>query len=405
MMNRFIILLGLLLPSFIGAQNNNDRDYWVKEMIKMVDPIYTNLSQNTLRKNMPVEAIDGVNTGNDRAEVTHLEALGRSFCGISPWLNLPPDNTEEGKLRAKYTDLVIKSIANAVDPESPDYMSFSGPGRQPLVDVGFFAEGLLRSKDQIWTKLDTITKERVIKGLESSRKIKAGEKNWLMFSATVEAALLELTGKCDMKPILYALRRHQEWYKGDGWYGDGPKLHMDYYNSFVIQPMLVDVLMVLKKHGAEGADFYDVQMRRAVRHAEQQERLIAPDGTYPVLGRSMGYRFGAFHLLAQMSLMKSMPKHIKPAQVRCALTKVLQRQLVEGTYNKNGWLNLGFCGHQPKIADKYVSTGSAYLCTFVFLPLGLAANDIFWSSKPEEWTSVKMWSGNPEIRKDHALRD
>ena len=103
--------------------------------------------------------------------------------------------------------------------------------------------------------------------------------------------------------------------------------------------------------------------------------------------------------------MKSMPKHIKPAQVRCALTKVLQRQLVEGTYNKNGWLNLGFCGHQPKIADKYVSTGSAYLCTFVFLPLGLAANDIFWSSKPEEWTSVKMWSGNPEIRKDHALRD
>lgn len=405
MMNRFIILLGLLLPSFIGAQNNNDRDYWVKEMIKMVDPIYTNLSQNTLRKNMPVEKIDGVNTGNDRAEVTHLEALGRSFCGISPWLNLPPDNTEEGKLRAKYTDLVIKSIANAVDPESPDYMSFSGPGRQPLVDVGFFAEGLLRSKDQIWTKLDTITKERVIKGLESSRKIKAGEKNWLMFSATVEAALLELTGKCDMKPILYALRRHQEWYKGDGWYGDGPKLHMDYYNSFVIQPMLVDVLMVLKKHGAEGADFYDVQMRRAVRHAEQQERLIAPDGTYPVLGRSMGYRFGAFHLLAQMSLMKSMPKHIKPAQVRCALTKVLQRQLVEGTYNKNGWLNLGFCGHQPKIADKYVSTGSAYLCTFVFLPLGLAANDIFWSSKPEEWTSVKMWSGNPEIRKDHALRD
>lgn len=405
-MNGITVLLGLLLlPSFISAQNNSDRDYWVNEMIKMIDPVYTNLSQNTLRKNMPVETVDGVNTGNDRADVSHLEALGRSFCGISSWLNLPPDNTEEGKLRAKYTDLVIKSIANAVDPESPDYMSFSGPGRQPLVDVGFFAEGLLRSKDQIWAKLDTITKERVIKGLEASRKIKAGEKNWLMFSATVEAALLELTGKCNMEPILYALKRHQEWYKGDGWYGDGPKLHMDYYNSFVIQPMLVDVLMVLKKHGVEDADFYDVQMRRAVRHAEQQERLIAPDGTYPVLGRSMGYRFGAFHLLAQMSLMRSMPKHIKPAQVRCALTKVLRRQLVEGTYNKDGWLTLGFCGHQPKIADKYVSTGSAYLCTFVFLPLGLAANDIFWSGKPEEWTSVKIWSGNPEIRKDHALRD
>ncbi|WP_294546742.1 DUF2264 domain-containing protein [uncultured Bacteroides sp.] len=405
-MNRITILLCLiLLPCFAWAQKNTDREYWVKEMIKMVDPIYTNLSQNTLRKNMPVETTAGINTGSDREGVTHLEALGRSFCGISAWLNLPPDNTEEGKLRAKYTDLVVKSIANAVNPESPDYLSFSGPGRQPLVDAGFFAEGLLRSKDQIWTKLDEKTKERVIKELKASRKIKAGEKNWLMFSATVEAALLELTGECNMEPISYALKRHKEWYKGDGWYGDGPRLHMDYYNSFVIQPMLVDVLTVLQKRGAEGADFYDVQMRRAVRHAEQQERLIAPDGTYPVMGRSMGYRFGAFHLLAQISLLKRMPKHIKPAQVRCALTKVLQRQLVEGTYDQNGWLTLGFCGHQPKIADKYVSTGSNYLAAFVFLPLGLAPEDVFWSGKPEEWTSVKIWNGSQDIKKDGALRD
>lgn len=400
-----VFLCLLLLPCFSWAQKNVDREYWVKEMIRMVEPVYVNLSQNTLRKNMPVETTAGINTGSDREGVTHLEALGRSFCGISAWLNLPPDNTEEGKLRAKYTDLVIKSIANAVDPKSPDYLSFSGPGRQPLVDAGFFAEGLLRSKEQIWTRLDETTKERVIKELKASRKIKAGEKNWLMFSATVEAALLELTGECNMEPILYALKRHKEWYKGDGWYGDGPRLHMDYYNSFVIQPMLVDVLTVLKKHGAEGAGFYDIQMRRAVRHAEQQERLIAPDGTYPVLGRSMGYRFGAFHLLAQISLMKRMPKHVKPAQVRCALTKVLKRQLVEGTYDQNGWLTLGFCGHQPKIADKYVSTGSNYLATFVFLPLGLAPEDVFWSGKPEEWTSVKIWNGNQDIKKDAALRD
>ena len=68
---------------------------------------------------------------------THLEALGRSFDGISAWLNLPPDDTEEGQLRAKYTNLVVKSIANAVNPESPDYMRFDGPGGQPLVDAAF----------------------------------------------------------------------------------------------------------------------------------------------------------------------------------------------------------------------------------------------------------------------------
>ena len=170
-------------------------------------------------------------------------------------------------------------------------MRFDGPGGQPLVDAAFFAQGLLRSKDQIWPKLDKVTQERIIKELKASRRIKASESNWLMFSATIEAALLEFTGECELNPIHYALKRHKEWYEGDGWYGDGRNFHLDYYNSYVIQPMLIDVLSVMKKHEVEGADFYDVQLQRLIRYADQQEKMISPEGTYPVLGRSMGYRF------------------------------------------------------------------------------------------------------------------
>lgn len=102
-----------------------------------------------------------------------------------------------------------------------------------------------------------------------------------MFSATIEAALLEFTGECDLKPIHYALKRHKEWYKGDGWYGDGRNFHLDYYNSYVIQPMLIDVLAVMKEHKVEGADFYDVQLQRLIRYADQQEKMISPEG--PIL--------------------------------------------------------------------------------------------------------------------------
>ena len=31
------------------AKKSKDREYWVKTMIKIIDPLYTNLSQNTLR--------------------------------------------------------------------------------------------------------------------------------------------------------------------------------------------------------------------------------------------------------------------------------------------------------------------------------------------------------------------
>ena len=77
--------------------------------------------------------------------------------------------------------------------------------------------------------------------------------------------------------------RFKEWYKGDAWYGDGVNLHMDYYNSFVIHPMLLDVLKVMQKHDKGESDFYKKELRRFSRYAEQQERMISPDGAYPVV--------------------------------------------------------------------------------------------------------------------------
>ena len=387
-----------------GGQQS-DREYWVEQLVRIVEPIYVNLSQNTLRKNMPVETNDGYNVpGNDRKDVTHLEALGRSFCGIAPWLNLGADNTPEGKIRARMIDLVVKGIANAVNPESPDYLRFDGPGSQPLVDAAFFAHGLLRAKDVIWPALDEVTKQRIVKEFKASRKIRPHENNWLLFSATIEAALLEFTGEYEAALIDNAFAKHKEWYKGDGWYGDGKNFHLDYYNSYVIQPMLTDVSAVLKKHGKPWGDFYEVELPRLIRFAVQQEKLISPEGTYPILGRSSGYRFGSFQVLSQVSLMQLLPNDINPAQVRCALTAVMKRQLAEETFDKDGWLTLGWCGHQPGIADNYVSTGSAYLCTFIYLPLGLPADNPFWSAPAAQWSSQKAWSGQP-IKADHAINN
>ena len=76
----------------------------------------------------------------------------------------------------------------------------------------------------------------------STRPIAPHFNNWLLFSAMVEAGLKALGANWDRARVDYALRQHEQWYKGDGAYGDGPELHWDYYNSFVIHPMLVDVL-------------------------------------------------------------------------------------------------------------------------------------------------------------------
>jgi hypothetical protein len=139
------------------------------------------------------------------------------------------------------------------------------------------------------------------------------------------------------------------------------------------------------------------------RYAELQERLIGTDGSFPVTGRSITYRGGAFHHLADMALRKALPSSLQPAQVRGALTAVIKKTMeLPVTFTKDGWLNIGLYGSQPDLADFYINTGSLYLCMTVFLPLGLPPANEFWSAPSQPWTSVKAWSGQ-DMPGDHAL--
>ena len=216
---------------------------------------------------------------------------------------------------------------NATDPQSPDFMNFNQRG-QPLVDAAFLAQGILRAPKVLWEPLDPRVRRQIIDALKSSRAIpNPTDNNWVMFAATVEAALLEAGVPTIEDRLEGSLRRMLGWYKGDGAYGDGEWFHFDYYNSFVIQPMLVDVLAALRRPDRRYEPAYALVLRRARRFAEVEERLIAPDGTFPSIGRSTTYRFGAMQTLAQMSLLEELPERVKPAQVRGALTAVMRRSV------------------------------------------------------------------------------
>ena len=378
--------------------SGGDRAVWVGVLRRLADPVLNNLTQETLKLRMPVEEATGANRGT----VTHLEALGRLVAGIAPWLELGADATEEGRLRARYGELTRHAIDRAVDPGSKDFLNFS-KGRQPLVDAAFLAQGVLRAPRVLMEALDGRTKKHLIAALESSRPIPPGFNNWLLFSATVEAALARLGVPWDRMRVDYALRQHDQWYKGDGAYGDGPEFHWDYYNSFVIHPMLLDVLDVCRGEQPAWKDLATRVERRAQRYAAVLERLIAPDGSFPPIGRSLAYRFGALQVLAQMALRRTLPAEITPAQTRAALTASIRKSIeAPGTFDSNGWLRIGFCGHQPGVGERYISTGSLYLCSVGLLPLGLPAADEFWTAAPQPWTSARAWSGQP-FPIDHAL--
>jgi hypothetical protein len=140
-----------------------------------------------------------------------------------------------------------------------------------------------------------------------------------------------------------------------------------------------------------------------IRYSTFLERIISPEGTFPVFGRSITYRTAAFQALAQTALMEQLPESVSPAQVRCGLTQIMHNMFDHNrNFDKNNWLILGFNGAQPMIADTYTSTGSLYLATLGFLPLGLPASNPFWTDAPADWTAKKAWNGLP-TKKDYKV--
>jgi len=174
---------------------------------------------------------------------TYHEGFARLLAGIAPWLELGPDDSEKGKLRKKYIDLAVQWIHNVTDPASPDYLDFNIEG-QSLVDAAFLTHALLLAPTQLWRRLDDVTKKNLLPALKLTRATKPPQNNWLLFVAMVETGLLNFIGECDQSRIDNAIQKYKEWYKGDAAHGDGPNFHWDYYNSFVIHPMLLTVLDV-----------------------------------------------------------------------------------------------------------------------------------------------------------------
>ena len=85
-----------------------DRIFWVETLQKITFPVLNNLKRDTLRKNMLIES-----NSAEGEKFAYIAALARVINGIAPWLELGPNESEEGRLRAKYIDLTIKEIGRA----------------------------------------------------------------------------------------------------------------------------------------------------------------------------------------------------------------------------------------------------------------------------------------------------
>jgi len=396
----FLVLIGTAAAQ-TTKQGFTDRKTWLTYMDKVARPVISNIAAGRLKEKMPVVVSPSIDNKEGRIQVAYLEAFARTMSGIAPWLNSEGGTTEEIALRDQYRKWALKGLANATDPSSADYLKWDGG--QPLVDASFLALALIRCP-WLWEHSDKKVQQQVINSFKTTRNTIPVYTNWILFSGMIEAFFCRYELGYDKVRVEFAVREFaNHWYTGDGLYSDGMNFASDYYNSIVIHPYLALIVDVVNSKDNTYKWYSSNLDKINKRYAEILERLIHTDGSYPASGRSITYRAGVFHHLADISLRKKLPASLNPAQVRGALTAVIKKTLESpSTFTKDGWLNIGLYGSQPGLAEFYITTGSLYLCAEVFAPLGLPETDIFWTAPAVPWTSVKIWTGQ-DVPADHAL--
>ena len=434
-----------------AVKQPTDREVWTTLLYRMAQPVLEPMAEGRLQEVMSFESgnLEVSPTWDGRnKKVSYMEAFARLMAGLAPWLSLPDDDTAEGLQRRQLREWALKAYANAVNPESPDYLGW-GSGGQTLVDAAYLVESFHRGWDALWEPLDKQTKLRYVRELQQLHRYDPPYQNWFLFCGMEESFLmkaqksLENSG-IDLKaegfdlPIYDAFRiktaanKAEEWYIGDGWYADGPSFAYDYYNSYVIHPMYAEIVEMVCDVNPKASylihaidpnsyktlgptDRLDKIRERMQKFSVILERMVSPEGTYPVFGRSIPYRLAVFQPLAMLAWQKNLPKQLSNGQVRAAITAVMKRMYAADLYslglsnvpastptnfNQGGFLTIGFVGSHPNVADIYTNNGSLYMTSLAFLPLGLPADDPFWTDPAESWTSKKAWEGE-DFPKDH----
>ena len=338
-------------------------------MRRLADPVLSHLAEGTLKTRMPVEQAPGA----DRRSVTHLEALGRLLAGMAPWLELGPDNTEEGRLREHYGALARRALTHAVDPASPDFLNFT-KDRQPLVDAAFLGQALLRAPKALRDGLDDTTKRHLIAALESSRVIVPNYNNLAALhrhSRGRAQAARRVVGSPSRRLCRPAARAVVQGRR---------RVRRRRGFSLGLLRQLRDPPHDARRAGRVRGREAGVEESGAARRPARA--TLRGDSGTSALRRTVrfrrsaarsAYRFGASHLLAQMALRRALPDGVTPAQVRGALTgdhPSVHRGV--GNVDAGGWLQIGL-GHRLALERPTSRTGSC-ICSVGLLRIGSGGN-------------------------------
>lgn len=290
--------------------------------------------------------------------------------------------------------LYAEGISNGTNPQHAEYWGDLGEKDQLAVEMGPLAAGLLLAPDKIWHPLDEQAKKNLAAWISQINHRKVADSNWKFFVVLVNIALKKLGLEHDSDNLERRLSELDSFYLGDGWYSDGNRPQMDYYNPFAMHFYGLIYARTMAGEDPERAATY---RQRAAAFAEQYIHWHAADGSTIPFGRSLIYRFGAAAFWSALAFAE-VETSLSWGVIKGMALRNLRWWFSRPIFTNDGLLNLGYAYANLCMTESYNGPGSPYWAMKAFLCLAAGEDHPFWAAAEEPLPRLPATTTQPHPR-------
>ena len=336
-------------------------------------PIIDNASPGKARQLIP-----GQRSHHGRL-ADELEGFARSFIMAGPWLaqsQTPMVRSHKGEwdVAAFYRE----GILNGTNPEHPEYWGDITDYAQHLVEMASLGWSLFVSRSWIWDSYSRKEQKQVSAYLYQCTNAAYHQNNWLLFNVVTNAVLKRLEMPYRQEQIDANIDACEHMYLGSGWYRDGNRNRIDYYNAWAFHYYYL-IWSILDGH--DKPDVAALHKERVNLLARQMPYFVSGDGSAPIFGRSMIYRFGYLAPLTLGQYLGALDQ--TPGELRSVCNQTMRFFVEQPILTDDGFLGMGFIKPNESILEHYSCGGSPYWAAKAFNALLIPAEDPFWTAREE----------------------
>jgi hypothetical protein len=317
----------------------------------------------------------GLPAGGAR-KAEELEGFSRIAPLLGVWLE-HADGTRLSLPSGQEVDAaaILKSgVLAGTDPNHSDYWGDITDRDQRIAEAADIGLALWLSRATVWETLTDAERRQIAAWLVQVNGKKIADNNWHLFTAQVNVALRVLGAEHDAAAIDRHLARTLQFYRGDGWFTDGPGGPVDYYNAWGFYYHIGWI------HRMDPSLLRETVDEALPIFAADLLHLLGPNGM-PVYGRSVCYRMAVAAPLVFASTLH--PESVKPTQARRALDVTWDFFLEHGAV-REGRVTQGYCGDDAAILDNYSGAASClWSLRSLIAALDVAPDAAFWTQPAE----------------------